>query len=568
MVLILCQSDNCNRSYKTVKALKTQGIDVMGFKTQPHKFNYPNQLPIVNIHRMVKEVNKAKVVWFTMGNPALYRFLKPHIRGKTVVTFSGTTYRQNSQKLDKVFNGVDLFILLGHDHMKLCSHDNKTYNSNRIIDFPKPSIVPNKVFTIGHYPSQPHKKGSDIIIPIMERLALKHGVNFKYSLVPVEYEKNLKRMSECDLYIEQYAPYQNGKIFGEIGNQAYEACAMGSIVISNLSDTSLYESVHGALGIHLANSPEHLEELVEGFINTPYEDILKLRAKSQEWVYNTHGLDAMGRSLMTIIDTLTHKYSGNKVNLKYSSKTDIVIPYAKSPNSRLSRVIDSIEINAKFPYRIVVIGDDPMDPRAYHIPHKRADVLVYPKMVDSWNKLRVIMGKSGISKKFIIGYDDVYWNNPITLDFFDRLIALNLPRRVNPKEINSPWAKHLQTTLQYLAEKGLPGYNYETHIPRMFDKAKVAKLLMKENFYRDRLLFATWYFNEYSGKKVPQFLTKESKIKAGFYGTNTQYSYATQQGFEKNCEEALFINHDGRGLTKELDDYLTQRYSHAEQVRV
>jgi hypothetical protein len=247
--------------------------------------------------------------------------------------------------------------------------------------------------------------------------------------------------------------------------------------------------------------------------------------------------------------------------LPKSSATDIVIPYVKSTNSKLHLVLNSIKQNAKFEHRVIVIGDNPNLPGVIHIPKPRVETRTHIKLKDAWNKLHHVIKEPNISSNFILTYDDIYWNQPISLEFFNRKIALTHGPKQIPKNKVTTWASHLYKTINWLHEHGNTFFNYETHIPRLFNKSKLRNLVNSEAYYRNMLLVSTWYFNYYFSNTQPEFITKASKIKAGFYGSTNGFSYGPENDVEEVCKDALFINHNRAGLFERLENYLNQKFN-------
>jgi len=242
--------------------------------------------------------------------------------------------------------------------------------------------------------------------------------------------------------------------------------------------------------------------------------------------------------------------------IKKSNKTDIVIPYLKTSNSNIQLAINSIKKNANFDHRIIVIGDNPDLPEVFHIPHTRAKNITNPKLRDSYDKLQIIINNPNISQNFILTYDDIYWNKPVKLDFFNRIIALNSPGIPNNTQ-NSGWSSHLYRTLRYLNENGHSYLNFETHLPRFFNKNKLSQILTLP-FTNKNMLIASLYFNIFHDSLKVEFLTKNKQIKAGFYGSNSPYSYKDMGDLNQICDSNIFINHNQAGLNDNLRKYLTK----------
>jgi len=102
----------------------------------------------------------------------------------------------------------------------------------------------NEELTFAHYPSNAPTKGTEKIKEMMSRF----DVRFLCDTTNVSHDDNMKRISECDVYIELFAPLQNGKPYGSFGVTAFEAAAMGKFVITNSLFHNIYVDAYGTYG--------------------------------------------------------------------------------------------------------------------------------------------------------------------------------------------------------------------------------------------------------------------------------------------------------------------------------
>jgi hypothetical protein len=92
-------------------------------------------------------------------------------------------------------------------------------------------------------------------------------------------------------------PEQDGKVYGEWGNTALEAAAMGKIVITNTRSRSVYIHEYGDLGPWIANTPEVLEYKLDLLVDFPFEKINEEKRWMREWAHSKHGMQATGNRL-------------------------------------------------------------------------------------------------------------------------------------------------------------------------------------------------------------------------------------------------------------------------------
>lgn len=175
----------------------------------------------------------------------------------------------------------------------------------------------------------------------------------------------------------------------------------------------------------------------------------------------------------------------------------VVIPYCKeyAQGNELLFALRSWYRNARFPFRIVVIGDaeDWMDrenltfiecPRVSDIPS-----------VDTLHKLRVALDSAEVTERFIWTNDDIYLMNPVSLAHIELPKVLG---PLNPAAYNGHYRAAMERTIEMLTELGRPILNYGTHTPVVFGKEKLKDVLDEldeEEIAKTGLLFTSYYFN-------------------------------------------------------------------------
>jgi len=113
----------------------------------------------------------------------------------------------------------------------------------------------------------------------------------------VPWLENLNRMADCDIIIETIKPNLNGNRFGEWGNTAIEAAALGKIVVSNCLSEDIYNKEYGILDIHIANNGKELKDVLERLINSNDEELLEYKLDSRGWVELQHSIPATAERL-------------------------------------------------------------------------------------------------------------------------------------------------------------------------------------------------------------------------------------------------------------------------------
>lgn len=205
-------------------------------------------------------------------------------------------------------------------------------------------------------------------------------------------------------------------------------------------------------------------------------------------------------------------------------KIDVVIPFVNGPRDsiELRYALRSIEKNIKAKVAIWLLGDCPeWITNVNHVFYERRPRTMYAKFYNLLEKLKLASDTESIGQNFIYTYDDVYFMKPATVDMLAKPRALKDYARQNEKEwfrhtdAGVNWVSCMIQTLQQLKQENLPLYNYETHLPRVYNRGKVSALLDKYDYRRFAFQFATMYFNNYETN--PELLSENKFFKLGIY---------------------------------------------------
>jgi hypothetical protein len=255
---------------------------------------------------------------------------------------------------------------------------------------------------------------------------------------------------------------------------------------------------------------------------------------------------------------------------------DIVIPLkGKSSwgdNNELKYFLRSLEKNLHLDYRVKLytrghvgwannklsIEDvPPYYPEGFSKKH--GGQKHFQTYFDVLNKLRVISGDSSLGDNVLYCYDDVLLLKGVDdTGVFNRRIAMM--DSLQAKEIYSlnltKWGRTVQRSLKLLKKANRPLWDYETHLPRYFNRE-----LLREMF-RDYppeggivpYSPSTLYFNLFYDFPH-EVICEENKIKAGFYGTRTDnlkkfadYPHGEISQIEKAVKGKLWLNYNNNGL--------------------
>ena len=255
-VMNICYDDYANLAYSHTMALCSVGVDAVCYKRIKHPFGYPIEGIVTSTNAILEASRWADVVqvfhsWDLLLNPAFKD-------KKKVIWHTGTTYRQNPERLNHIFNPIVDMTITDHCEFMHLGAKNIHYMAPAIdTDKIKPSgRVAKRPFKVGHYPSNPEVKGTRKIMEMMDKVMKRHPGVFEFdcSARVLPHDENLKRMAECDIYIELFAPEQDGKEYGHYGVTAFEAAALGVPCITQNKYPDVYASVYGMEPFFICNT--------------------------------------------------------------------------------------------------------------------------------------------------------------------------------------------------------------------------------------------------------------------------------------------------------------------------
>jgi len=334
---MLCRYDWANTLYRFSECLKLLDYNVTAYKGVNHKFKYPRQLtihPVLNrqpeIHSYpiimksieINEIfapliDKADVVHF--GASTFFDTNNDYYEKKVVVQHGGSTYRLEPDKCNKIFNPI-----VNATIMQFPTLLNKGAKNEHLIYYPVDTdfIQPyfrtnnNKKIIVGHFPSFAAGKGTIEIVEVIKELKENNNIKNRFEYIgyktissqTLPWEQNLKRMSKCDVIIETLKPILRGKEFGEWGNTAIEAAALGKIVITNTHSRELYKKEYGEwFEPIIANTPEELRNKLLEIFELTDKEILEKQKATRAWVETKHGMKPTAERLYNKI----YKYMEN-----------------------------------------------------------------------------------------------------------------------------------------------------------------------------------------------------------------------------------------------------------------
>ena len=152
--------------------------------------------------------------------------------------------------------------------------------------------------------------------------------DYKYSAKTIAWNKNLQRMSNCDIYIDAFCPRLEKKRYGEWGIQALEAAALGKVVVTHFGMWRQYKKEYGGCALQYVNTQKELKQKLKNLIEMNNDEIQNLKIRTRKWVETHHSLKAVGMKLRKIIQ---------KPILRSQAK--VIIPHRKRLHSSTTPII-------------------------------------------------------------------------------------------------------------------------------------------------------------------------------------------------------------------------------------
>jgi hypothetical protein len=302
-VLIVSRNDWANMGYKYQESLREVGVDAKAVAINVNYSCKPKHAEICNLSKIKNYAKSAEIIQFMHSE-----YLDLDVKNKRIFVFhGGSSYRTNSILKNRIFNPiVEKSIIQTADLLGLGAKNEvwilACVDTNKI----KPIYErQGDKIIVGHFPSSPIVKSSEKINEVMKEL--KEEFEYIYSPKRIGWDQNIKRVSECDIYIDACTPILSApkspepKIYGEWGVAALEAAALGKVVISHMLSYKKYEREFGKCGIRIANSIEDIKKHMIKLLSMTDDELLQIKKDTRLWVEKYHSYKFMGRRLKEIV---------------------------------------------------------------------------------------------------------------------------------------------------------------------------------------------------------------------------------------------------------------------------
>jgi len=294
-VLIVAKNDWANMGYRLQECLRKVGVDAKAVTLSINYSCKPKHAKICEVKNMQKYVNDSKIIQFMHSE---FECFNLNISKKRVFVFhGGGRYRDNPNERNKIFNPIIEKSLIQTGDLWDLGAKNKVWVLPPVdVNLIQPVFNKNNRIVISHYPSSAKLKGSDIIDTVMAKIKPTFNDKFvyKFSDKRVSWKEQIKRLSKCDIYIEQM-------LLGEWGVTALEAASLGKIIVTNFKSYDKYLNEYGSCPIIPANSEEELVDVLVGLLNKSEDELLNLKKATRDWVCKNHSYEAVGKRLKEIV---------------------------------------------------------------------------------------------------------------------------------------------------------------------------------------------------------------------------------------------------------------------------
>lgn len=287
--LNLSSNDYAAMSHNNALALRSLGVHVVDLTLFPHAFGYKSQSSRTTKSVISKIYKGYDCIQIFHSDVQLYNIVKDH--PNVVIYHTGTRYRINPKYYDREFRYRKILT----DQCEFLLLKKMNYIAPHTILKPTPKATEGKLI-IGHYPSNPDVKGTKAIERMLAPFL--NDFDIRIDTKKVSHENNLKRVSDCHIYIELFAPTQNGKPYGCFGVSAFESTALGSVVVTNNINRKAYEDVYGHQPFLTPNTEKEFQSIVAGLWDRETYDISK--EAMHNGFYQKHGIIETGQRILTL----------------------------------------------------------------------------------------------------------------------------------------------------------------------------------------------------------------------------------------------------------------------------
>lgn len=238
----------------------------------------------------------------------------------------------------------------------------------------------------------------------------------------------------------------------------------------------------------------------------------------------------------------------------WGGEIDIVYPYVAGParGDELRFSLRSVEKNFVGTPRVWIVGDRPDWYTGNSIPHTRIRPCRHRPRFDQVAKAKKILKEKKIGEEFLWMMDDVYFVKPITLGELRKPWMrgdFNLTK-LRTFHAKNNWLRAKRLTFEKLAEEGLPIDDMGAHIPYVYEKTKLRRLLRRYRLDKNPYVLNLLYCNVYATSLPQQCDTIRRR----------DHGKGTAQSIRDRVQSVLILNHPDEGYTPEMVEALSEMF--------
>lgn len=311
-VLLVCADDWAGLMHGHAQALRSIGVDAEDCKLKPHVFQYDSESPVIKAGEMIAKIRTADIVMIYHSSRSIVNLIKQAgVKSKFVVVHTGSDYRSNPDEIRALFKSIGVVHELTDQCEFLMIDPALSYVTAAMdVDAIRRTVNPlgyvperGSKLVLAHFPSKSDVKGSDSILSMIE--PYKEKFHFHYSDERVSHQKNLFRMFNCDVYVELFQPELNGKPYGCYGVTAFEAAAMGKVVITQNIYQQAYRDAYGVDSpFVIANDAKEFSTILSGLSTWGNLTLERHQNETLAWVRKHHSLQATGERIKKVLERL------------------------------------------------------------------------------------------------------------------------------------------------------------------------------------------------------------------------------------------------------------------------
>lgn len=294
--------------YELSQSLNSVGTESIAVTLSSHVHRYPKQAFLC---RSKKKLNRY-AAWADLIVFMHSRFLDTGVdlsKKRIAVFNTGTRYRVNSEALNKKFNPLVDVTLTGIDTFGMGAKNEKWLPVPINIDYIQQVggvALDTEKKVIAHYPSNAKKKGTLGVVDAVSKMRKTYDeFSLKIDTARVSWEENIKRMNNCDIYIERSCLNSDGIVTGSYGTTALEAAALGKIVITKFIYHKEFQERFGCrFGLVGVETQNELAQQLENLISLPKKKIAGIKQRIEAWLRKIHSHTSVGKRLKEIFEEI------------------------------------------------------------------------------------------------------------------------------------------------------------------------------------------------------------------------------------------------------------------------